>query len=193
MKTELTGRSYWSAPRARARPVMRSPPARPSPLLTYSGPFTQPLHSRLSYSSPNPQAQSNANRASAQRAGGRWLMIGPILSRCAVDTWSKFSAQATGIPSSGVNTASEAKPRIVRVAGTTIISFRRSITSSRVRISTGRRLSGARNVYQRISPRLTARSPSLHPPIPGDLRPPKTLQGWAASPHTPTNLHRVSG
>ena len=68
--------------------------------------ITQQLHSRKSYPSPKLHAQSSADRASVQRVGGRWHLSGPILSRCAVDTWSKFNAQATGIPSSGVNTTS---------------------------------------------------------------------------------------
>ena len=68
------------------------------------------------------------------------------------EMWSKFSAHVTGIPSSVVRTTSVLRPRIVRVTGATMISFRRSITSLRVRIRIGRRLSGTRKVYQRISP-----------------------------------------
>ena len=55
-------------------------------------------------------------------------------------------------------------PRMVRVAGTTMISFSRSLTSLRVRIRTGRRLSGSRNVYQRISPRFNRNPPSPQRP-----------------------------
>ena len=51
--------------------------------------------------------------------------------------------------------ASVVSPRMVRVAGTTMISFRRSITSSRVRTKTGQRLSGRRNVPADLS--------ALHP------------------------------
>ena len=57
------------------------------------------------------------------------------------------------MPSSGVSISSVAKPRIVRVAGTTISSLMWPAIVSRVSISTGRRLSGLRNVYHRISPR----------------------------------------
>jgi len=64
---------------------------------------------------------------------------------CARETWSKFSAHVTGMPSSWVRTNSVAKPRTVLVTGTTINSFRFPITSLRVRIITGRRLSGSRN------------------------------------------------
>jgi hypothetical protein len=46
-----------------------------------------------------------------------------------------------------------ASPRIVRVTGAAMISPSYSMTALRVRSSTGRRLSGGRNVYQRISPR----------------------------------------
>src|SRR6185503_1564173 len=90
----------------------------------------------------------------------------------------KLRADITGIPSSGVRITSVASARIVRVIGTTMISLRESITSSRVRISTGRRLSGRANVYHRISPRLTQIPPSrLHPMqvIPHHL---KTQQSW---------------
>lgn len=162
---------------------------RPSDFVVTPERFHEHDHSRKSYPSPKPQAQSSADRASVQRVGGRWHRSGPILSRCAVDTWSKFNAHATGIPSSGVNTTSVGRPRIVRVAGTTIISFRRSITSLRVRIRTGRRLSGRRNVYQRISPRLKPRSPNLHYPRRGDLRLRKTLQDWVEWPHKRKNRH----
>jgi len=83
---------------------------------------------------------------------------------CARETWSKFSAHVTGMPSSWVRTNSVAKPRTVLVTGTTINSFRFPITSLRVRIITGRRLSGSRNVYHRISPRLTQILPTFGVP-----------------------------
>ena len=124
---------------------------------------------------------SKARRASRHRTSGRLQINGPIRSRCASDTWSKFKAHATGIPSSDVKTNSVANPRIVRVAGATTTSFNRSSTSSRVRMRTGRRLSGRRNVYQRISPRFKPRSPSPHPPKPTLPRLRKTPQWWAVS------------
>lgn len=40
----------------------------------------------------------------------------------------EFKAQGTGKPSCGVKINSVARPRMVRVAGTTIISFSRSLT-----------------------------------------------------------------
>jgi hypothetical protein len=46
-------------------------------------------------------------------------------------------------------------PRMVRVTGTTMISFSERTTKSRASSSTGRLLSGAANAYQRISPRCT--------------------------------------
>jgi hypothetical protein len=62
------------------------------------------------------------------------------------------------MPSSSVRSTSVRNPRIVRVTGAahrqTIIPVRWSMTSSRVSTRTGRRLSGSRNVYQRISPRV---------------------------------------
>src|SRR6266496_2409847 len=65
------------------------------------------------------------------------------------------------MPSSVERTTSVASPRIVRVAGTTISSLSVSITVERVSSRTGRRLSGAANVYQRISPRRTGRLPTF--------------------------------
>ena len=45
--------------------------------------------------------------------------------------------------------------RIVDVIGATVTEFNTAIAESRVRISTGRLLSGVLNVYQQISPRFT--------------------------------------
>ena len=47
-------------------------------------------------------------------------------------------------------------PRIVDVIGATVTLFSTGIAESRVRISTGRRLFGAGNVYQQTSPRFTS-------------------------------------
>jgi hypothetical protein len=43
--------------------------------------------------------------------------------------------------------------RIVEVMGATVTEFSTAMAESRVRISTGRRLSGVLNVYQQTSPR----------------------------------------
>src|SRR4051812_26387131 len=80
------------------------------------------------------------------------------------------------MPSSGDSRTSVSIPRMVRVAGTTMISFNASMTSSRVRTSTGRRLSGAANMYHRISPRRIELVPALSLPcqglfLGGDLAP----------------------
>lgn len=76
---------------------------------------------------------------------------------------------AAGMPSSSVRSTSVLSPRMVRVTGATIISFRLSITSSRVSTRTGRRLSGSRKVYQRISPRINGTLP-IH------LRPTRSIR-----------------
>jgi hypothetical protein len=52
-------------------------------------------------------------------------------------------------------------PRIVRVAGATITSFKLGSIASRDSRSTGRRLSGRANVYQRILPRRTELLPTF--------------------------------
>jgi hypothetical protein len=61
-----------------------------------------------------------------------------------------------------------------RVAGTTMTSFRRSMSSLRVRMRTGRRSSGSRNVYQRISRRLNRYPPTPRHPNQAARRPQKT-------------------
>lgn len=95
------------------------------------------------------------------------------------------------MPSSGVRTTSVESPRMVRATGTAIISFKRSMTSSRVRIRTGRRLSGWRNVYQRISPRFKKCSPSLRRPRQGDPLSRKTHQSPAGSRHSSQNRQTI--
>jgi len=63
--------------------------------------------------------------------------------------------QSAGTPSAGVSSTSLGMSRIVRVIGATVASPRYSSAESRVRITTGRRLSGRPNVYHRTSPRRT--------------------------------------
>jgi len=70
-------------------------------------------------------------------------------------------ARARARPPGRVSTTSVEIPRMVRVAGTTMISFKESMIPSRVRSRTGRRLSGLANVYQRISPRRIHALPAL--------------------------------
>ena len=88
-----------------------------------------------------------------------WLL--PAVAR------SSRRQSGDGIPSSEVSTTSVARPRIVRVTGAAMTSPSWSITASRVSSRTGRRLSGGRNVYHRISPPLHLRTrPSLPRPTP---------------------------
>src|SRR5262245_46730924 len=61
--------------------------------------------------------------------------------------------QSVGMPSAGERRTSESRLRMVVVMGATVMSFRRCRTASRVRRSTGRRLSGGAKTYQRTSPR----------------------------------------
>src|SRR2546430_13043460 len=68
---------------------------------------------------------------------------------------SKFAAQVVGNPSACVRTTSVGILRIVEVIGATVTACSTAIAESRVRISTGRFLSGVLNVYQQTSPRFT--------------------------------------
>src|SRR4030042_3356894 len=61
-------------------------------------------------------------------------------------------AQSLGIPSSFINKTSVGISRIVEVIGATVTSPKKSSAESRVRITTGRFLSGFENLYQRTSP-----------------------------------------
>ena len=107
-----------------------------------------------------------ALRASVPRAGctsqPRSDPAGPAGNVIEIDA----AHQQQCMPSSSVSRTSVSKPRIVRVTGATIISLRWSITSSRVSTRTGRRLSGSRNVYQRISPRINGTHPIRPRPMP---------------------------
>src|SRR2546421_4576598 len=99
-----------------------------------------------------PHAIRSARMISGQRTGGRLAIAAPNRVRWASATWSKLSAHATGMPSSGVRMTSVEIPRTVLVAGTTMTSFSSRATESRASSRTGRRLSGGAKVYQRISP-----------------------------------------
>ena len=114
--------------------------------------------------SAKPQAIKSARSTSCQRDSFKVVMRAPKRLRWAREIWSKLRAHTTGIPSSLVSRTSLVSPRIVRVIGTTIISLSWSITSVRVSRRTGRRLSGARYAYQRISPLLNRNPPNRpHP------------------------------
>src|ERR1700730_14328590 len=84
-------------------------------------------------------------------------MRSPILPLGTVFRLSKFAAHVAGKPSSSVNTTSVGMLRIVDVIGATVTAFNTAIAESRVRISTGRFLSGVLNVYQQTSPLFTRR------------------------------------
>src|SRR5271163_1994875 len=70
---------------------------------------------------------------------------------------SKLAAQVSGRPSWAVSTTSVGILRMVEVIGAMVTLFSTAIAESRVRMSTGRRLLGAGNVYQHTSPRCITR------------------------------------
>ena len=65
------------------------------------------------------------------------------------------------MPSSSVRSTSVRNPRMVRVTGATMISFSRSMTSSRVSSRTGGRLLGRRNVPSDLRPESMERFPAV--------------------------------
>ncbi len=73
---------------------------------------------------------SRAERTSDQRDSGKEARVAPRRERWARETWSKLTAETTGIPSSGVSTTSVVSPRTVLVSGATMSSFSWSATSS---------------------------------------------------------------
>jgi hypothetical protein len=72
---------------------------------------------------------------------------------------------------------------IVRVAGTTITSLSRSIISLRVRINTGRRLSGGLNVYHVTSPPFNPIPPNRRLPRQSVLHQSRTRHAGEAQLH----------
>src|SRR5262249_48907862 len=76
------------------------------------------------------------------------VMRAPMLVFGTVCTLSKFAAHMLGNPSASVQITSVGMLRMVDVIGAMVTEFNIPIAESRVRISTGLRLSGALNVYQ---------------------------------------------
>src|SRR5882757_220100 len=108
-------------------------------------------------SASNPSANEMAFAASFNFRVVKCEMRSPILPFGTVWRLSKFAAHMSGKPSSSVNTTSVGMLRIVDVIGATVTAFNTGIAESRVRIKTGRFLSGVLNVYQQISPLFTRR------------------------------------
>ena len=80
-------------------------------------------------------------------------------------TWSQFTTQSRGSPSKVDNATSLGIPRMFVVSGATVTSPRLGMIESRVSISTGLRLSGKLNRYQRISPLRISRRPMRRRPM----------------------------
>ena len=90
-------------------------------------------------------------------SGESVVMTGPILFFETVCIWSKLIAQSFFIPSFRERKTSLGISRIEVVTGATVTSPRYLRMESRVKISTGRFLSGGLNLYQGISPRFIYR------------------------------------
>jgi hypothetical protein len=86
----------------------------------------------------------------------------PMLLSGTVCRLSKFAAHVFGNPSASVKITSVGMLRMVDVIGATVTAFNTPMAESRVRISTGRLLSGALNAYQHTSPRFTLRPSAVH-------------------------------
>src|ERR1700722_11762794 len=116
-----------------------------TPVATFAG------RGWMTHPSSKPSANDTAVPASfIFRAVNREIRP-PILLLGTVWRLSKFTAQVVGNPSSSVKTTSVGILRIVEVMGATVTECSTTMAESRVRISTGRFLSGALNVYQQTS------------------------------------------
>ena len=107
------------------------------------------------------------------------MINGPIFAFETVCKWSQLTAQSWGIPSDFERNTSDGILRTVVVMGAIVTSPRYSNTESRVRIRTGRFLSGGTNLYHRISPCF------IRLPTHAQFPKPKTQQQQPDAVHTP--------
>lgn len=107
------------------------------------------------------------------------MINGPIFALETVCKWSQLTAQSWGMPSDFERNTSDGILRTVVVMGAIVTSPRYSNTESRVRIRTGRFLSGGTNLYQRISPCF------IHHPKSARFPKPKTRRQKPDAVHTP--------
>ncbi len=124
----------------------------PTPLL--------PLHPASQRLSAKPIALVTA----LMFAGERRVIKAPIFPFDTVCMWSQLMAQSWCMPSCFERKTSLGIFLTVVVMGATVTSPRYCRIESRVRIKTGRFLSGAANLYHRISPRFTRHPRPVHPP-----------------------------
>ena len=97
-------------------------------------------------------AKRIARPTSAIFVRGKDVIRDPIFPLETVCKWSQLTAQSWGMPSTVERNTSDGISRTVVVMGAMVTSPRYSNTESRVRIRTGRFLSGDTDLYQRISP-----------------------------------------
>ena len=83
---------------------------------------------------------------------GKDAINDPIFLFETVCKWSQLTTQSWGMPSAFERNTSDGISRIVVVMGAMVTSPRYSSAEFRVRMRTGRFLSGGTNLYQRISP-----------------------------------------
>jgi hypothetical protein len=118
------------------------------------------------------QPHSSENRNAAQtcriRSGLRWARRRS--NRWTVTALWRLIAHGAFIPSSTSSTTSDGTPRIAEVMGATVTIDRRWMEISRVRITTGRCLSGRSKRHRNTSPRLHLPAMPLSHPNPSSLR-----------------------
>jgi hypothetical protein len=114
---------------------------------------------------------------------GRDVINDPIFLFETVCKWSQLTAQFWGMPSAFERNTSEGILRTVDVMGAIVTSPRYSNTESRVRIRTGRFLSGGINLYQRISPCF------IHHPTPAQFPKPKNHRRQLGTARTPGDAY----
>src|SRR5260370_2998173 len=104
---------------------------------------------------PHPNAKRRAAQNSCMRAPLKFATRRPSRACATVTALGRLTAQRPFMPSSISRITSEGTPRTVEVIGATVTVARCPIALARVRIRTGRCLSGGANRHRRISPLLS--------------------------------------
>jgi len=122
----------------------------------------------------HPRAKAIARHTSCIRLSLRCATRRPTCPWATVTRLWRFTAHSCFIPSSVPSGTSDGTPRTVEVIGATVTGDRYRIADPRVRIRTGRSLSGGANRYRRTSPRS---SRWAMPPPPPNRRDHQYLDG----------------
>jgi hypothetical protein len=119
------------------------------------------------------------------RAPLKVLTRRPKRSCATVTALCRLTAQGPFMPSSASRITSEGTPRIVEVIGATVTVLKCPIMLSRVKIKTGRSLSGEARRHRCTAPRFSLPATQPHPPRRGILRCAADVTSSRACPDLP--------